>query len=379
VSGVFIRVDEKLVALREQPYEAEAVLQRLLADFPALLAGDEDGEANWLLIRREASIRLGAEDGSRGSLDHLFVDAAGTPTLVEVKRSSDSRVRREVVGQMLDYAANARTQWAGDALRAAFESRFATAPEDADQHVRDILRVEDVDEFWDVVRAKVEAERFRLVFVADAIPAELRRIVEYLNAQMTRTEVVAIEVAQFADPTGVHEVFVPRLIGSTELARAVKGEHTATTWNRDSVLAKLGERFDARLVDVARRLLTWADAEPQLRVSFGNGTRDGSFSVGSDAQPGYLWPFTLYTYGKIELQFQYMVGWPPFGDAAQRAELRGKLMAIPGMDLPVVEIAKRPSFPLELLTPDEAFAQFTDAMEWAFRRAAETPPAKALV
>ena len=28
------------------------------------------------------------------------------PTLVEVKRSSDTRIRREVVGQMLDYAAN---------------------------------------------------------------------------------------------------------------------------------------------------------------------------------------------------------------------------------------------------------------------------------
>jgi hypothetical protein len=28
------------------------------------------------------------------------------PTLLEVKRSSDTRIRREVVGQMLDYAAN---------------------------------------------------------------------------------------------------------------------------------------------------------------------------------------------------------------------------------------------------------------------------------
>jgi hypothetical protein len=28
----------------EQPYEAEAVLQRLLADYPNLLAGDQDDE-----------------------------------------------------------------------------------------------------------------------------------------------------------------------------------------------------------------------------------------------------------------------------------------------------------------------------------------------
>jgi hypothetical protein len=33
-------------------------------------------------------------------------DQNAVPTLVEVKRSSDTRIRREVVGQMLDYAAN---------------------------------------------------------------------------------------------------------------------------------------------------------------------------------------------------------------------------------------------------------------------------------
>jgi len=43
---------------------------------------------------------------SVGSLDHLFLDEAGVPTLVEVKRSSDTRARREMVAQMLDYFNN---------------------------------------------------------------------------------------------------------------------------------------------------------------------------------------------------------------------------------------------------------------------------------
>ncbi len=55
-------------------------------------------------------------------MDHLFVDQAGVPTIVEVKRSSDARIRREVVGQMLDYAANAVVYWNLDHLRAMFES-----------------------------------------------------------------------------------------------------------------------------------------------------------------------------------------------------------------------------------------------------------------
>lgn len=40
------------------------------------------------------------------SLDLFLLDQDGIPTLVEVKRSSDTRTRREVVAQMLDYAAN---------------------------------------------------------------------------------------------------------------------------------------------------------------------------------------------------------------------------------------------------------------------------------
>ena len=60
----------------------------------------------------------------RWSLDHLFVDQDAIPTFVEVKRSSDTRLRRQVVGQMLDYAANASAYWDAGRLRSSFESRF---------------------------------------------------------------------------------------------------------------------------------------------------------------------------------------------------------------------------------------------------------------
>lgn len=38
------------------------------------------------------------------SLDHLFLDQDGVPTLAEVKSASDTRLRREVVGQMFGRA-----------------------------------------------------------------------------------------------------------------------------------------------------------------------------------------------------------------------------------------------------------------------------------
>src|SRR5262249_30776823 len=58
---------------------------------------------------------------ARRSLDHLYLDQDAIPTLVEVKRSQDTRIRREVVGQMLDYASNAVVYWPVEEIRKQFE------------------------------------------------------------------------------------------------------------------------------------------------------------------------------------------------------------------------------------------------------------------
>jgi len=187
MSGVFLRRGEDLVAMVETPYEAESVLQQLLARYPTLLTNDGAAGEQWLLIRREAGLAIGEASG-RGYLDHLFVDSAGIPTLVEVKRSTDARIRREVVGQMLDYAANAAVRWGGDTLQRWFEEACAERGSDPEQLLLDAFpAVENATMFWDQVRTNLVAERFRLVFVADSIPSELRRIVEFLNGQMTQT------------------------------------------------------------------------------------------------------------------------------------------------------------------------------------------------
>jgi hypothetical protein len=60
------------------------------------------------------------------------------------------------------------------------------------------------------------------VFVADVIPRELRRIVEFLNAQMTITDVLGVEVRQYRAPGTDMITLVPRLIGATEAARDTK-------------------------------------------------------------------------------------------------------------------------------------------------------------
>jgi hypothetical protein len=94
--------ESKLIAMEESAYDSESLLQKLLADHPDLLAGEQinaEEPRRWLLVTREMTVP-GEQDGAgRWSLDHLFLDQDAIPTLVEVKRSSDSRIRREVIGQ----------------------------------------------------------------------------------------------------------------------------------------------------------------------------------------------------------------------------------------------------------------------------------------
>lgn len=101
-------------------YESEDLLQQLIATHPELLAGDQidpDAPPRWLLLKREAEIPDGVGAADRWSLDHLLLDQFAVPTFVEIKRSTDSRIRREVVGQMLDYIANAQAYWATGRMR----------------------------------------------------------------------------------------------------------------------------------------------------------------------------------------------------------------------------------------------------------------------
>ena len=54
-------------------------------------------------------------------------------TLIEVKRSTDTRIRREVVGQMLDYAANAVSYWSVDTIKSLYEVRCEKESVDFEQ------------------------------------------------------------------------------------------------------------------------------------------------------------------------------------------------------------------------------------------------------
>jgi hypothetical protein len=223
--GIYLLNGETLVEMRERPYDSEDILQRWLADYPSLLSADDQlvgSPRRWLLVRREIGIPNREAGGSHWALDHLFIDQDAVPTLVEVKRSEDTRIRREVVGQMLDYAANGVVYWPAERLRADFNARCAKEGKESEIVFRDALGEDlDIEEFWDDAEQNLRSGRIRLIFVSDSLPPELRRIIEFLNERMTPTEVVGIELKQYVGQDNL-TTLVPRVIGQTEQARTQK-------------------------------------------------------------------------------------------------------------------------------------------------------------
>ena len=205
---IYIRnASGELEPVTEERFETEELLQELIGQHPELLAGEQmrpNDPLRWILIRREMPI-------AGWAVDHLLIDHEARPTLVEVKRGSNREVRRNIVGQMLDYAATAAGVWSERDMRRVFEESH----DDPDEVISALLQADDepdIDAFWEQVATSLAANRLRLLFVADEIPTELERVVKFLNEQTRdNLEVIAVEVKQYLGQFG--QALVSRVIG----------------------------------------------------------------------------------------------------------------------------------------------------------------------
>ena len=288
---------ETWLPMKETPYDQEVVLQEALAQYPDLIPGDQispDNPRRWLLVRRELGVPGESGDSDVWSLDHLFLDQDGVPTFIECKRSQDTRSRREVVAQMLDYAANGTEYWPMEKLRQSATETAQQQNADLDELILELLDDAelDVEWFWQQVETNLRQGKIRLVFVADAIPKELRRLVEFLNAKMNDVEVLAVEVKQFLGEG--QRAMVPRVIGITEATRQAKqASSSRTTINQEiflqNCLPETAEFYNQVISRVlaAGHKISWGTKGFSMRMQ-GNG-RLASF--------GYCFPpntFDLY-------------------------------------------------------------------------------------
>ena len=367
---------ESLHDMSEQPYDSEDLLQTLLERYPDVLAGEQINQKaprRWLLISREMGVPSEDEGGDRWSLDHLFVDQDGVPTLVEVKRSSDSRIRRQVVGQMLDYAANAVVYWPIEKIQAEFERQCESNGTDGEAELADFLESAGEDTFlspetfWSTVKTNLQAGKIRMVFVADKIPQELQRIVEFLNEQTDPAEVLAVELKQFVG--GGVRTLVPRVLGLTAAAQQKKSAASAKgkQWDETSFMEEFKKRQGEENVGVAAEILRWLEKH-EWPIFWGKGRTYGTYGAYLTADEGDVLLLNVSTNGLLYVAFNELKKKVNrFAEEPQRLGLLRQLNAIKGISLPREAIERSPTVPLSVLKDPSACKQFLQVMEWVLR------------
>jgi hypothetical protein len=343
-----------IATLVETDYLSEDILQDMLATHPDLLPGDQispEDPCRWLLVKRELGVPDSEEAGARWSLDHLFLDQHGTPTFVECKRAADTRARREVVAQMLDYAANGIEYWGIDVIRQAATETATADGTTLDSRLQADLLVTSTADYWDAVEANLRERRVRLVFVADRVPKELRRLVEFLNEEMERVEVLAVEVRQYSreeDPDS--KAIVPRVLGITERAREKPGQRRTRSWNEKQFFLALADSVAPSVAEATCELYRWMQSSAD-NLSYGSGVTKGSITYRFSNGSAMVSVFSIYTDGKLQLGFR---------NIRDNLSIDGvvafhqEVTRIPSLAGVPAELDKYPSVPLTDVVADES-------------------------
>lgn len=261
-ANLYFMSGDRAVEMSEHRYDSESTLQKIIADNPNLLLRDSDSdESRLMMVVREFKMAESDDSSNTYCLDHLFVDQSGVPVLVEVKRSTDTRTRREVVAQMLDYASRVST-WNANDMRKRFHSNY----EDDEE----LLALYDTDEFWMQVSNYLKAERVKLVFVADRIPTSLKTLIEFMDRNMEDIEVYGVELRQYK--TDEATMLTSNIVGTASVNAKCPTPRISIEWDAASLASYLLSHHQDDIMPVIDDLTDYANSLG-LTCVFGHGSK----------------------------------------------------------------------------------------------------------
>lgn len=259
---VFVLRGGKMRSLPFRPMKAgvlgeslEEALQKLLQEYPEVIPGSQidpgsDEPPRFVLLRREMPV------GS-WSLDHLLTDQFGVLTLVETKLLQNPGSRREVIGQVIEYAANAREAWGSGKVRQYAGEYWSRRGKELDQVLLEAFPENGLEQFWRMIEDNLQHGRIRLIIAADVIQAEVRRMIEYLNSEMQNAEVLGLELRVYGDKDD-DLILAPRIVGQTQaIADRRLSASQPRVWRATelkSAFAELPEEQGSAL----KRILDWS-------------------------------------------------------------------------------------------------------------------------
>lgn len=224
-----------------------------------------------------------------GFVDNLLINCNGYITIVETKLWRNVQARREVIGQIIDYAKEL-TKWTFDDLNNAVVLSNQTIT-NRPSGILDILKqnsdANEFDEkyFIDSVSKNLKKGRFLLLIVGDGIHESVEEMVDYLQqfAQINFT-LALVELQVFKDETNDSIIVLPQIIVRTkEITRAiVKIENSGSKEIIVDVQTNLEEVRQDKIQ--VRTTLTYDDFFEQLKHNTNDSTYNFVKQVVTDCE-----------------------------------------------------------------------------------------------
>jgi hypothetical protein len=268
VTSIWVQDSERWKLLAPVGFPDEAALHQLIESAPELLP--LAGAPRLVVLGRE--VQLGG-----GYADLLAVEHWGRLTLVEVKLARNAEARRAVVAQILAYAAYLRGislhTLQEELLSSQLGMRGHTTISALVESETDQEGSFNTDGFEEALQGTLRDGRFRLVLVLDDAPAELIRLVGYLESIAPELVIDLITVSAYdiegkralvpqrVDPG--HEESAPLLATPPPRTEPAKKGHRISVEDFERSIDGASAEHQAQL----RRMLVWArDLEHEGRV-----------------------------------------------------------------------------------------------------------------
>ncbi len=226
----------KLDILDKTIFTQERILQDYLEQYPEIIPlGDiVENPPQLICIGREVTT-------PSGSIDLLYIDLDGRITIVETKLVKNPEIRREVIGQIVEYASYV-TQWTSEDIANIAESFL-------NQSLPETIKAKnpqvDIEAFNHKVNDYLKNGILRLLVVSDELNEPLRSTITFLNSN-SNFDFLLLQVSSYSD--GLEKkVVVPTLFG---YAKKVSRNPSGNKMNEEKFITRCNEAGHANSVKI---------------------------------------------------------------------------------------------------------------------------------
>ena len=261
--------------LEDQGFDNEKLLQDVLEKFPEFIALDDLGVVEpFIVIGREV-------ETPAGYIDVLCIDGDGVLTVIETKLARNSQIRREVIGQVLEYVGQLSKWTAHNVIQAANKYFKSVSNQETLKYnyLFELISGPDQDgeleleQMYELINSNLRKGRIKVVIASDVIPDTLKDTVTFINS-FSNFDIYVLQIQSYVKDE--LKIFAPAVFGYT--SKVNTGVHAEKVlWDEDKFFKYL-ESSEDDVENTIKSLYEFC-LEHGSGIRWGTGKVSASFSM----------------------------------------------------------------------------------------------------